>query len=65
MHCSIMLQEILQKKNVSVYYVNKEFHTYREIAHCICGRAYSPYIQKGIIYYRCRCREGCHNTTQT
>ena len=58
------VQDTLKKKRVSVYYIDKDFHTYREIAHCTCGRAYSPYIQKGIIYYRCRCKEGCDNGDQ-
>ena len=56
------VQEILKKKHVSVYYINKQFHTYREMARCECGRAYSPYEQKGIIYYRSRCKNGCTNS---
>ena len=56
------VQEILKKRRVSVYYVNKQFHTYREMARCTCERAYSPYEQKGIIYYRSRCKDGCGNT---
>lgn len=56
------VQEILKKRCVSVYYTNKGFRTYREMLRCECGRAYSPYEQKGIIYYRCRCKVGCSNS---
>ena len=55
------VQKMLKQKRVSVYYVDKPFHTYREMASCECGRSYSPYEQKGIIYYRSRCKEGCTN----
>lgn len=55
------VQEMLKKRRISVYYVNKEFQTYREMTRCECGRAYSPYEQKGIIYYRTRCKDGCTN----
>jgi site-specific DNA recombinase len=55
------VQEILKQKRTSVYYINKQFQTYREMARCECGRAYSPYEQKGIIYYRTRCKAGCTN----
>ncbi len=55
------VQEILKKRRVSVYYVDKPFHTYRGLPRCECGRTYSPYEQKGIIYYRSRCKNGCSN----
>ena len=57
----LKVQEMLKNKHVSVYYTNKGFHTYREMVRCGCGRSYSPYEQKGIIYYRSRCKEGCDN----
>jgi hypothetical protein len=28
---------------------------------CTCGRLYTPYEQKGIVYYRSRCRAECDN----
>jgi site-specific DNA recombinase len=56
------VQEMLKKRNVSVYYMDKPFHIYRGLLRCECGRAYSPYEQKGIIYYRSRCKDGCSNT---
>ena len=55
------VREILKKRRVSVYYVDKAFHTYRGLPRCECGRSYSPYEQKGIIYYRSRCKAGCAN----
>ena len=55
------VQKMLKQKRVSVRYVDKAFHTYREMTQCTCGRAYSPYEQKGIIYYRSRCKESCDN----
>ena len=55
------VQEVLKSKNVSVYYFDKKFSTFRGIVRCSCGRAFSSYEQKGIIYYRTRCASGCDN----
>jgi|SRR3989344_4420994 len=55
------VQEILKKRNVSVYYVDRPFHVYRGLLHCTCKRAYTPYEQKGLLYYRARCKDGCTN----
>ena len=55
------VQGVLQQRAVSVHYVDKDFQTYRGLLRCTCGRAYSPYEQKGITYYRSRCKEGCDN----
>jgi DNA invertase Pin-like site-specific DNA recombinase len=55
------VQQILKQKNQTVRYVDKPFYTYRGLIRCTCGRSYSPYEQKGIIYYRSRCRAGCDN----
>jgi site-specific DNA recombinase len=55
------VQQILKRKSQSIYYVDKPFYTYRGLIRCTCGRLYSPYEQKGIIYYRSRCRAGCDN----
>lgn len=53
------VQDVLKSRNVKVYYVDKEFYTYRGLITCTCGRSYSPYRKKGIVYYRCRCKAGC------
>ncbi len=56
------VQSVLKQKAVKVYYPNFAFFTYRGLVKCgTCNRAYSPYIQKGIAYYRSRCRKGCSN----
>ena len=55
------MQGLLTARNVSVHYIDKDFFTYRGLLRCSCGRGYSPYIQKGITYYRTRCKDGCHN----
>ena len=55
------VQEILKRKNQSVHYVDKPFYTYRGLIRCTCGRLYTPYEQKGIIYYRSLCAAGCDN----
>lgn len=55
------VQEILKQQNVSVRYVDKLFFVYRGLAYCTCGRVYTPYEQKGSVYYRSNCKEGCDN----
>lgn len=55
------VQEVLREKRASVYYVDKPFYIYRGLARCECGRLYTPYIQKGIVYYRSACKEDCIN----
>ena len=56
------VQSILKQKTVSVYYPEIMFQPYRGIIRCgCCGRAYSPYEQKGIIYYRVKCKPDCTN----
>lgn len=55
------VQEVLKSKNVSIHYIDKKFTTYRGLIRCSCGRAYSGYEQKGIIYYRTRCASACAN----
>jgi site-specific DNA recombinase len=58
----LRVQEVLKKRRVSVVYLDKPFYTYRELSRCaFCDRAYSPYLQKGSVYYRSRCKEGCQN----
>ena len=55
------VQNALKSRNVSIHYMDKDFFTYRGLIRCQCGRSFSPYIQKGIIYYRCRCKASCQN----
>jgi site-specific DNA recombinase len=55
------VQGILKRRNQTVRYVDRPFYTYRGLIRCTCGRLYSPYEQKGIVYYRSRCRAGCDN----
>ena len=57
------VQATLKRKTVSVHYPNFEFYTYRGLVKCgLCGRAYSPYTQKGISYYRSQCqKKNCIN----
>lgn len=55
------VQTILKERNVSVYYIDKPFYTYRGFVFCECGRMYTPYIQKGIVYYRSKCKPNCSN----
>jgi DNA invertase Pin-like site-specific DNA recombinase len=57
------VQAVAKKKTTSIHYPELSFQTYRGLLRCGgCNRAYTPYEQKGIIYYRCRCRTECVNT---
>ena len=60
---ALPVQEVLRAKNKSVHYFNKSFFTYRGLIQCVCGRLYTPYEQKGAVYYRANCKDGCTNTT--
>lgn len=56
------VQSILKKKAVKIHYPELSFFTYRGLVKCgTCKRGYSPYVQKGITYYRSRCQKGCAN----
>jgi site-specific DNA recombinase len=55
------VQRMLKARNQTIHYVDKPFFAYRGLLRCTCGRLYSPYEQKGIAYYRSRCRSGCDN----
>ncbi len=55
------VQQRLREKCVTVHYMDKPFFTYRGLFKCGCGRAYSPYLKKGHIYYNSKCHEGCAN----
>ncbi|MBZ0099413.1 MAG: recombinase family protein [Taibaiella sp.] len=59
------VQATLKQKAVKVYYPEMEFFTYRGLIKCgTCGRAYSPYAQKGIAYYRSVCKPECTNSVK-
>ena len=55
------VQTVLKSRNRSIHYINKQFFTYRGMIACTCGRGYSPYIKKGIIYYTVKCKNDCQN----
>ena len=46
---------------MSVYYMDIAFFVYRKLLRCKCHRGYSPYQQKGINYYRTKCKSNCTN----
>ncbi len=58
------VQEQLRKQNKSAHYADFLDYPLRGIVHCACGRAYSPYVKKGITYYRCRCKADCVNSNK-
>lgn len=59
------VQRQLNKKKVSVHYADKITYPYRGFIRCdLCERVYTPYSQKGIIYYGCRCKGACGNTNK-
>jgi DNA invertase Pin-like site-specific DNA recombinase len=55
------VQAVLRQRHVSVHYPHLVFHLFRGALRCGCGRSYSPYVKKGITYYRTRCKAGCAN----
>ena len=56
------VQAVLKTKAVKVYYPNMAFFTYRGLVKCgTCKRVYSPYVQKGVTYYRSACLNDCTN----
>ena len=57
------VQEKLHSKNVSTRYADKLPLLHRGFARCAdCGRVYTPYTRKGILYFGARCVKGCTNT---
>ncbi len=60
------VQKQLQKKNKSVHYAQVLTHPLRGLVRCgDCGRVYTPYPKKGIMYYGARCSEHCTNTLKS
>ncbi|MCX6739440.1 MAG: recombinase family protein [Candidatus Parcubacteria bacterium] len=56
------VQEKLQRRNKSAHYLDMLDHPCRGMFRCgICHRVYTPYDQKGIIYFGARCAKGCSN----
>ncbi|HZY38142.1 MAG TPA: recombinase family protein [Mucilaginibacter sp.] len=56
------VQKLLRRKNVSVKYSNKITYPLRGMFRCnACKRVYTPYIQKGNVYYGAHCLTGCSN----
>lgn len=59
------VRAILHTKKVSIHYEKKLDLPYRGIARCAyCHRIYTPYMQKGILYFGCRCAPGCPNANR-
>ena len=58
----MLVQKILNRKNVSVKYSSELFYPYRGLIRCgKCQRVYTPYIKKGIQYYCVNCKPLCEN----
>jgi len=56
------VQDRLGRKRVSVHYDEKLDLPFRGLVRCaLCGRVYSPYRAKGILYLGVRCVPGCAN----
>lgn len=56
------VQSILKRRAVTVHYPELAFFTYRGLIKCAsCKRGFSPYVKKGITYYRSRCKKDCSN----
>lgn len=56
------VQEMLKEHCVTVKYSTTEFFSYRGLFRCSCGRVYTPYRQKGHVYYSSKCKGDCANT---
>ncbi len=58
-----LVQERLGKKNKSVHYAELLDSPLRRMVYCsVCGRTYTPYPKKGIMYYGARCSGSCPNS---
>ncbi len=56
------VQQMLKRKRVSIYHPQKLALPLRGLVRCAeCGRAYTPYMQKGIQYFGVRCAASCKN----
>ncbi|MEQ9180462.1 MAG: recombinase family protein [Nitratireductor sp.] len=56
------VQRALKRKTVSAHYAEHADLPFRGFVRCAkCGRAYSPYLKKGHVYFGARCAYGCDN----
>ena len=56
------VKERLHKRNKSARYTQVLGHPLRRVITCSdCGRVYTPYPQKGIMYYGAKCYKDCPN----
>jgi site-specific DNA recombinase len=56
------VQVELRRKNKSAHYANVLDYPLRAMVRCgLCGRVYTPYPKKGVMYYGARCSAGCAN----
>lgn len=56
------VQTMLNKKKVSIHYVEKLELPFRGLIRCAtCRRVYTPYLQKGTQYFGARCAPNCVN----
>lgn len=59
----LKVRQMQGKRRQSARYPEQFFATYRGLIKCqSCGRKCIPYVQKGLTYYRLKCRAGCTNT---
>ena len=57
------VQQKLRNKKTSAHYIKPLNYPLRRMAYCAeCGRVYTPYSKKNIIYYGARCDSACANT---
>lgn len=59
------IQSMLKRKKNTGVYKSKIPLPYRSVVRCACGRVYTPYVQKGKLYFYSRCIKGCTNTTKS
>ncbi len=60
------VQSILQMRNISTHYETKKNLALRGKVRCDkCKRAYSPYMKKGIQYFKSTCSVNCTNTMKS
>jgi len=59
------VQAKLARRRTSVRYPKKLDHPFRGLVRCECGRVYTPYLQKGILYYGARCDRRCPNARKS
>lgn len=59
------VQAQLRERNRSVHYAQLLEYPLRSTVYCgVCGRVYTPYPKKGIMYYGVHCQAGCTNAVK-